>query len=239
MPRHFYDDKEPTVASSEGPLVPDLVIPTDVSTTTLSTGNQIYDSKTLNIWFNDVRSSLINRYQVYKTEWETQKSAASNEWNSVKDYTSDNILTDSYENQELLVPASALALGAFFSGRVLSNRNNWGFVSPFNNQTGVLARNPTLAAKLLTSIPSRIVLPWVLAGTVFSQLVPVTWSNGLQALEKDIFPASMVSQYHEVWDKLHTNGLGKKWKELNEYMDDSLQRNIGHCRTFLVKKLGI
>lgn len=239
MSRQFYDEEKPSVVSSQGPLFPDLVPGSDVKATTLASGNQIYDSRALSTWFGGIRNSVVHKYNIYKTELETQKSAATNEWKNARDYVSQHILTDSYEEQELLVPAGVLALGAFFSGRVLSNRNNWGFDSPLNTQTGLLARNPSLLGKVLTSVPSRLVLPWCLAGAAFSQLAPVTWNNGLRALEQDALPQEFVSRYHELWNQFVTDGIQKTSRNVHETVDEKLQESFGQLRKYVVKKLNL
>ncbi|CEP63903.1 Mic27p LALA0_S09e05072g [Lachancea lanzarotensis] len=223
MSHNFYGKDAGTPKSMEVPLVPDVVTPTDLTTTTLSTGNNIYNSKTLDELFGNWRGSVVHKYQIYKSELETQKSAVANEYESLRKHVSEQVLTDKYENAELLVPTSVLALGAFFSGRVLSNPRNWGASASFTS-------------RLLTSIPSRIVLPWTLAGVTFSQLTPVTWSHSLRSVERDVLPEEWVSQYHQFWDSLHTEGLGKKWRELNDDLDQFLQEKIHSARKFLINR---
>ncbi|SCV03728.1 LAME_0H12750g1_1 [Lachancea meyersii CBS 8951] len=221
MSRSFYQDDANKSKSIETPLVPDLVTLTDITTTTLSNGNQIYNSKTLDEWFSAVRGTVVHNYQIYKSELETQKSAVSNEYQSLKKHVSDNVLTDSYENQELLVPASVLAVGAFFGGRVLSNRRNWGVSS-------------SLAGRIFTSIPSRMLLPCTLAGVVFSQVTPVTWSQAVRVVERDLVPDEWVSAYHQTWESMHTDGVGKKWTKMTEILEKSLQRSIRTCREYVI-----
>ncbi|SCU82985.1 LADA_0C09032g1_1 [Lachancea dasiensis] len=220
MSRNFYQDAD---AKAQAPLVPDVATPTDLSTTTLSTGNQIYDSEALHNWFGHWRGFAVNKYHVYKAEWETQKSAAANEWQSAKDYSAKNIATDRYETEELMVPAGILALGAFFTGRVLTNRRNWQRVG---------------GARILTSFPSRLVVPWALAATVVSQLLPATWSNAVRALERDVLPEPWVHQYHAAWEHLHSRGFRTRWDDVERTVDASLQRGIRGVREYVVEQMG-
>ncbi|SCU81694.1 LAFA_0C06590g1_1 [Lachancea sp. 'fantastica'] len=223
MSRSFYGESAGGSKSTEAPLVPDFVTPTDLTTTTLSTGNNIYNSKTLDELFSNWRGNAVHKYQIYKSELETQKSAVANEYESLRKHVSEQILTDEYENTELLVPTGVLALGAFFSGRVLSNPKNWKASTSFTS-------------RLLTSIPSRVLLPWTLAGAVFSQLTPVTWSHSLRSVESDILPEEWVSQYHQLRDSLHTEGLGRKWRELNDDLNGYLQQRVRSGREFLINR---
>ncbi|CUS20497.1 LAQU0S01e07932g1_1 [Lachancea quebecensis] len=240
MSRNFYAGEDISTGSSEGPLLPDILHTEDVSTKTLPSGNQIYDSKALDSWFSGIRKYVTHKYHIYKTELDTQKSAAANEWKSAQDYVSQHVLTDNYERQELLVPAGVLALGAFFTGRVLTNRRNWGFDSPLNtSKAGILARNPSALGRMLTSIPSRMLLPWLLTGTVLSQVTPVTWNNGIKALEQNVLPADLVARYHELWNQYLVDGIQKASASVHRNVNASLQQNIGEVRHFLIKKLDL
>ncbi|SCW02446.1 LAFE_0F06612g1_1 [Lachancea fermentati] len=233
MPNRFYDDEEPSTTSTEGPLVPKLIPSPEVETKTLSTGNQIYDSRPISEQFHHLRKAVAHKLDIYNAEINTQRTAFANEVQSIKDYLRDNIFTDRYETEELIVPSSILGLGAFFTGRVLSNRTNWGFTSPFNADSGFLSRKPTVIGKLTTSLPSRIILPWLLVGTVFSQLTPVTWKNSINAIERDVLPQEFVSTYDEMWNKVYVSGIKQSAIQLHESLDQTLQSSSKQMREFI------
>lgn len=238
MSRHFYEDEPIAVQSSKGPLVPSiLTASSDVTTKTLPTGNQIAESLPVTKWVHDIRSSIISKYRLYEAEISTQQSAAINEWTAAKEYVLENVVNDKYEREEILVPASTLALSAFFSGRVLSNTKNWGFSSPFNNDASYLVRKPTILGRLFVSVPSKVLLPWFLAGAVFSQLVPRTWENTVSCVERDLLPKKFVSDYHGLWKSLYVHGLKQNAEDFGKQVDAVLQANIKDLRMRIAKML--
>lgn len=140
-------------------------------------------------------------------------------------------------NQQF-VTASVLALGAWFTGSILTSKKNWGFQSPWTHAgAGVLQRNPTVFSKILTSLPVRLTLPWILAGSVYSQLTPKTWGNAVQSFERDVLPQDFVQQYHSFWNETVQDGLKKQLKGLKESAHESLQSGIGSIRETIAESL--
>lgn len=190
----------------------------DFKTVILENGNKISESKLASEWFYQTRSNIINKYQLIQAEINTQKSAIYNEFTSIQKYFSNNILNDHYERNETFIPTSILSLGAFFTGRIMTNGKNWGSKKSF-------------ISKIITSIPARFVLPWILSGYVYSQLTPKTWNNAVSYIEKDSILRDFIFQYYTLSNDYYTNGIKYRVNKFNEFVNQSLQSNIKNMRT--------
>lgn len=225
MSNRFYGNDGDSAELSNGPLVPAVVKSSpELKTTVLPNGNQIIQSLQLTETLRRCRNTLINQIDSIKAEWGTQKSAARNELASTKEYLEKNIFTDIYENQELLVPSSILSLGAFFCGRVLSNKNNWG------SKSSLMTPRVSVLGRVLSSIPARLVLPFALAGTVFHQITPVSSENLWNTVERDALPRNFVDAYHRLWRDYYIQGVHLRKEQFYDNVYDSLQRNIRSLR---------
>lgn len=189
----------------------------------LSTGNQVIQSPSLTEKINGWRNSVIHQYNGIAAEWSNLKSATRNEIDSGKDYLNQNVFNDPYETEKLLLPSTILSLGAFFCGRVLSNKNNWGHKSALNRNASVLGR-------VLTSLPSRFILPFALSGLVFDQLTPVTTRHALRTVERDLLPETFVQESHRIWDQLYVQGVKQGSGRLGGTIEDGLQNGIKGIR---------
>ncbi|CCC71151.1 hypothetical protein NCAS_0G02640 [Naumovozyma castellii] len=130
------------------------------------------------------------------------------------------IFTDKAENRELLVPGSIIALGMFFTGRILTNKQNWSH------------KNLNILGKLSTSLPSRILIPWTMAGIVFSKWTPVAWGN---LIKKE--PTGLVlSTYHSIKSGYEENVIRVK-ESIYRNADDYLQRSVRQARKSIINKL--
>lgn len=231
MGTNFYGKNEDQIASAAGPLVPAVIsTSTEMQSSTLPNGNQILQSIPLTETSHRLRSNLINLIASLKADWGTQKSAVKNEIASAKEYLQDNIFTDIYENRELLVPSSILSLGAFLSGRVLTNKHNWG------KSSVLLTPRVSVIGRLFTSLPSRICLPFILAGAIFHQVTPVSSENLWTRVEKDVLPEKLVDTYHSIRTEYLKNGLLKRNNELCDAVDNYLQSNIRLLRETVGKR---
>lgn len=221
MSQTFYPSHSDDAGSQEGPIVPSVVQNSDdMISTTLPTGNQVTQSLKLTETFRYWRNSFINKIDGLRAEWGTQKSAARNEIASAEEYLSRNVFTDSFENRELVVPSSILSLSAFFSGRILSNPNNWG------RKGNLISGGPSLLGRVCTSIPSRLLLPFVLAGTVFAQLTPVTATNIWSTIQRDVLSKRLIDDCHRLWKEYYVEGLVKQKRDLCSTVDAKLQQNV-------------
>lgn len=110
------------------------------------------------------------------------------------------------ENKHTVVPGSLIALGAFFAGSIAVNRSNWGA------KRLIFGHKSSILEKLCTSLPSRILLPWVLAAATFKYWAPQTSQNLVNATENDLL---------QLISSSHITILG------NEFMrKDMLPRNV-------------
>lgn len=224
MSPSFYPSHQEDAKRHDGPIVPGVLQHSpEMASTTLPTGNQVTQSVQLTETFRHWRNLLINKIDGLRAEWGTQKSAVKNELASANEYLDRNVFTDVLENRELVVPSAILSLGAFFSGRVLSNPKNWGG-SNFS-----LAGRSSMG-RILTSIPSRLLLPFVLAGTVFAQLTPVTATNIWDTFQKDALPKKFTDESHRLWSEYYVEGLVKGKQNLCRTVDQTLQQNVKALR---------
>ena len=84
--------------------------------------------------------------------------------------------------------------------------------------------------RLLTSLPSRTVLPLALAGVVFNQLTPGTAKNACHTFERDFLSESFVQEYHRIWDQLYVQGIKQGSGQIGETFQNSLQNGIKSIR---------
>lgn len=225
MSPSFYNSNESETSVQNGPIVPSVIkSSSEMETTTLPTGNQVTESVQITHTLRRWRNLLINKIDLARAEWETQKSAARNEMASADEYLKQNVFTNARENKELLVPSAILSLGAFFSGRVLSNPLNWGSSKNF------LAGRPPVLGKICTSIPSRILLPIVLAGTVFYQLTPVTATNIPETIQRDALPKKFVDDSHRLWNDYYVHGVAENTCKLRKNCKEQLQNSVKFAR---------
>ncbi|GAV52409.1 hypothetical protein ZYGR_0AG04000 [Zygosaccharomyces rouxii] len=197
----------------------------------LSNGNQVIQSPPLTERIHDWRNSLIHQYNSIVAELSNLKSATGNEIYSGREYIYQNVFNDSHENNQLIVPSAILSLGAFFCGRVLTNKNNWGYRSIVN-------RNPSILGRILTSLPSRIVLPLALTGIVFDQLTPGTAGNAWNTFERDFLSESFIQESHRIWDQLYVRGIKQGSGELGKTFQNGLQNGIKSIRESITEITG-
>lgn len=197
----------------------------------LLTGNKVMQSPPLTERIHEWRNLLIHKYDGIVAEWSNLKSATRNEIDSGKEYMIQNVFKDHQENSQLIIPSSILSLGAFFSGRVLTNKDNWGYRSIVN-------RNPSILGRILTSFPSRVVLPLALAGTVFDQLTPQTARNAWSTFERDFLSETVIQESHHVWDQLNVQGIKQGSGEISETIQKSLQKGIRSIRESITETSG-
>lgn len=232
MSRSFYPSDHENKESHDDDLIPTVIrTSTVIVTDTLPTGNQITQSLPLTDKFHRWRNTFINQVDLIRAEWETQKSAARNETASAEDYLMHNVFNNMHENKELLVPSAILSVGAFFCGRVLSNKANWG------NSNTLLMHRPSILGKICTSLPSRIFLPLVLAGTVFSQLTPHTFANTIKTIERDALPDRFVNEYHRIWREVYIDGVVKREQQLCDNVNNGLQKSLRSFRKIIEENL--
>ncbi|AAS53059.1 AER379Cp [Eremothecium gossypii ATCC 10895] len=232
MSRNFYN-YDPTVDILQPPLIPDVILKSNLKELTLPTGNQVLESLPLTAWFHRTRSNIISHLTRYEAEWETQKSAARNELHSVKSYLKGNIFNDARELYAL-PETNILTICAYFAGRIITNRKNWGVSAATLQSVKSSVHRPSLMARVCTSIPSKMVLPWAMAGAVFKELAPTAFDNTITSLESDILDPGFVAQYKTLWRDYYTNGAKKASIEAAELLEGKLQGYIGFARNFII-----
>lgn len=238
MGRDFYGEFDEKVLKKAEPYVPEFIKNnTEIHTATLPNGNTVTEPVAVTSWISQLRKKLTGQKEYVEAEIATQKSAARNEVESVKQYWRENVLNDKKEIEDHFVTASVLSLGGWFFGSVISSRRNWGFSSPWNSeQAGILKRTPTVFSKLITSLPVRLTLPWILAGAAYQQLTPNTWNNALAAIKNDFLPKELVEQSAALYDSAIENGLKAQMKSLNKATNEGLESSIGAIREAIAER---
>ncbi|AMD19690.1 HCL461Cp [Eremothecium sinecaudum] len=236
MSKNFYKNDE-RVEVLDTPLIPDIILKTGLREMTLPTGNQVVESIPLTNWFHSMRERLINHYNIISAEFETQKSAANNELNNVKEYLTANVFKDQYEVHQI-PQTNILMLCAYFTGRIMANRKNWGLLRTRSSSllSNVSAASPSLTARLFTSIPSKIFLPWVLVAYVWNEMMPGSFRNAINCVERDLLPRDFVAQYHGLWNQYYINGLRKYSAEISNTVEDSLRSQIKSLREEVINR---
>ncbi|AQZ13877.1 AIM37 (YNL100W) [Zygosaccharomyces parabailii] len=200
----------------------------NLKTELLPTGNQVTQSPQLTEKLHEWRKDLIRQYSGLLSEWSNLKSAANNEIATGQEYFDNNVFQDPYENERLIVPSAILSLGAFFCGRVLTNKFNWGY-------TSILHTSPSILGRIFTSLPSRVVLPVALAIGVFGQVTPSTARSSWNTLERDFLPECFVSSFHRLWNQWYVEGLKNGSRELGESIQNNLQNGIRNIRESVIE----
>lgn len=234
MNKNFYNNNE-TSNFLDPPLIPDFIIKSNLSELTLPNGNQVLESIPLTSWFHTVRSDLIENLNYVNTELKTRKSTIVNEVNNIKKYLKTNVFTDPYEILQL-PQTNILVLCAYFVGRIASNKNNWG-LSKSISIGSPLASKPSTMSKVVTSIPSKILLPWILVGCVLNEMVPNSLRNAILCAEKDILSKNLVNQYRTAWDQYYVNGLKRSCDNFCKDFQTSLQAQIKSLRKLIINQI--
>ncbi|CDO95433.1 unnamed protein product [Kluyveromyces dobzhanskii CBS 2104] len=239
MGRDFYGEVREEVIKRGEPLVPEFIKNnSEIKNSTLPNGNSVLEPVVVTGWVNKLRRNVIDKKEYVEAEIETQKSAARNELETIKQYWSQNVFADKKELDSQVVTAGVFALGAWCFGSVLSCKNNWGFQSLWNSdQAGVLKRTPTAFSRILTSLPVRMTLPWIAAGVTFSKLAPNTWNNALQTLKRDVLPKDVVEQSSALYDDLIERGFKVHAKSLNQSAHENLQATICSIRETIAENI--
>lgn len=189
----------------------------------LSTGNQVIQSPPLTERIHQWRNLLIHQCDNIISELSTLKIATRNEIDSGKEYVIQNVFNDSRENDKLIIPSTIFSLGAFFCGRILTNKSNWGYRSITN-------RNPSFLGRVLTSLPARIILPLAMAGTIFDQLTPETARNIWHTFERDFLSEPFIQKSHLIWNRLYTQGIKQGSAKIGETIHNGLQNSMKSLR---------
>ena len=228
---YLYHQEKKTVVSKDNPVqVIQEERDHDLVKHTLANGNQIMESQQLTYSIHNWRLILIDRLRDYRTIFQEKKQYVYQKKDSADVFIQKNILNNQYENQNVVVPSAILSFGAFFTGRILSNKGNWGFSSE-------IVHKPGLIGKAFTSIPSRVLLPWLLAGATFSKISPITYHNCTKAVEDNLFPEDFVQKYHEIWQDVYVNCIKSKSSTISETFNKTLESNIKYLRELVCKSL--
>lgn len=228
---YLYHQEKKTVVSKDNPVqVIQEERDHDLVKHTLANGNQIMESQQLTYSIHNWRLILIDRLRDYRTIFQEKKQYVYQKKDSADVFIQKNILNNQYENQNVVVPSAILSFGAFFTGRILSNKGNWGFSSE-------IVHKPGLIGKAFTSIPSRVLLPWLLAGATFSKISPITYHNCTKAVEDNLLPQDVVQKYHELWQDVYVNCIKSKSSSISETFNKTLESNIKYLRELVYKSL--
>ncbi|AET40161.1 Mic27p Ecym_5407 [Eremothecium cymbalariae DBVPG len=235
MAINFYEYDETTDVLGT-PLIPDVILKSNLRELTLPTGNQVLESLPLTKWFYETRSSVIESARLYNAEWKTQQSAARNELDNIKKYCLKNIFVDFNELYHL-PQTNILTLCSYFAGRIVSNSNNWG-LSKGRWSTAISGNvhHPSFLARMFTCIPSKVLLPWVLAGAVYKNNAPSSFGNAVHCVETDLLPPDFVTQYRSAWQQYYVNGLKKNAMKACAASEDFLQAQIRNSREFIIER---
>ncbi|KOG97058.1 Mic27p [Saccharomyces eubayanus] len=230
---NFYNDvNESTNSNGELPLIPiAFQDSSELLVRTISTGNEIIESVHLTKWLQKRRTAFADQLDRYEKKWETNTANFRLQVQHIINYSRKNIFNDEFENKHTVVPGSLIALGAFFAGSLAVNKSNWGA------KRLLFSHKSSILEKLCTSLPSRMLLPWVLAAATFKFWAPQTSQNLVSATENDLLPRDFVSSYHDAWKQLYEEGYVAKKNTLKCHIDQTLQKNIKYAREQLYEKL--
>ncbi|CCD25583.1 Mic27p NDAI_0F02650 [Naumovozyma dairenensis CBS 421] len=201
---------------------------TDINCTTLPEGNRIIELDGLTKWFTNRRRSIIQVDNFCHRRWELCEGFVKSKYYLTKDYLSYNIFNNEEENKNQLVPGSVLALEAAFAGMIVSNKKNWGF------KNKLFHRNQSLVGKVTTSLPSRLILPWVLAGYTLSVCIPVTWKNFKKSIRQE--PSNTIQKIDDFNSRIKGK-LSLNNDQIASRINKFLQTGVRHTRMYLFEKL--
>ena len=172
----FYQhENEGPVLKKQNPLVFKPLLQSDsINVALLPTGNIVMEIKPVTLWISHRRNELVDLYVRIKEGIDNYKLRQRNNILQFKDYLNTQIFTDKAEKQQYLVPTSVAALGAFYTGRVLTSKRIL--------DSGRI----TVPKYLLTSLPSRIIIPLSLMSSTFAMGTPVAWENTARVLLEKI-----------------------------------------------------
>lgn len=196
-----------------------------------TSGNLIIESKLLSRWINRQRTYLVGQYLECIKYVDAVKQYRDDKIRRSRKYLMREIFTNEYENKNELVPGTAVTIGAFLFGRIISNEKNWNL----NNR--LLHRKPTLMSGLLTSYPSKLTLPLIFSSIAFSQYVPIAWSNIVKSFENDVLPDELVVSYHQFMTRFYYNGILQKFNDFEDYLQNDLVDNIKNAREVIIRQL--
>ena len=229
---NFYDDVDESKSHGEFPLIPVVLQnSSELSVRTIPTGNEIIESVHLTKWLRKYRNALASQLDRYEKGWQSKIANFRLQVQHVINYSRKNIFNVDSENKHTVVPGSLIALGAFFAGSIAVNRSNWGA------KRLIFGHKSSILEKLCTSLPSRILLPWVLAAATFKYWAPQTSQNLVNATENDLLPADFVKSYHNTWKRIYEEGYVAKKCDFKRQIDQTLQKNIRYAREQLYEKL--
>ncbi|KAL3229059.1 MICOS complex subunit MIC27 [Nakaseomyces bracarensis] len=205
-------------------------IPT-IQVSDLPNGNKILQVPQVTEFVNKYRQKFLEQYGKAYQKFTARKELQKEKLEARVDYVKKNILVDDYETKELLVPVSILSLGAFLTGRIITNPSNWG------RKNLVLPSRNSLLGVLSTNFAVRLTLPLILSGYTFSKLLPVTWDRIVKISEHDLFPKPYVQQIKDIRQFYYEDGVKRIKKETCENVYRGCERGVHHVRKFIIDQI--
>lgn len=197
----------------------------------LPNGNKILQIPQVTDFVNTYRHKFLEQYAKVYQQATARKELQKEKLEAKVDYVKKNILVDEYETKEMLVPISILSLGAFYTGRIMTNPSNWGFKSLISPS------RTSLIGILSTNFVVRLTLPFLLAGYTFAKFLPVTWDNIVRTTERDLLSKETVDQIKDVRRRLYDDGLVRFKKDTCEYVYKTCENGVHQTRQFIIEQI--
>lgn len=195
----------------------------------LPTGNEISDYEPLSEKVNVHRKELWEYYQAKKALLNEKKEKYENDYEQIKKYTKQNIITDKVGRNEKYANSILGAAGVYCISRVICNKNNW-----LKTATG---STKSTIGYLFTNLPSRIILPVVLPIWTFKTLTPQIYDNIVNSIERDLLPAKFVQRYHNFYNDIIIHKIRDRSVEIYNTSNEHLAMSIGNLRRIIIDKL--
>ena len=205
-------------------------IPT-VKVSDLPSGYKVLQIPEVTERIGEYRNKFLRYYERTYVKISEYKARKKNELDDRVQYLKKNIFVDKYENEELLAPISLLGLGAFFTGRILTNPTNWGYGAV------LIKGQPTFFGMFMSSVPARIILPIFLAGYTFNKFLPVTSSKVVETCERDVLPKNVTKAIKDSKRQLYTEGLVNTRKTISQAVYRNCEDAVHRVRMSIADQL--
>ncbi|CCF57848.1 hypothetical protein KAFR_0D02010 [Kazachstania africana CBS 2517] len=164
-----------------------------LSITMLHNGNLITESRPATKWINGKRQVMIKKYMSIKSLFLEQRARTNQKYEHARGFLMDRIFDNEVENKDYFVPGSILALGSFFLGRIISSKGN------YKVRLGKAPSSNLFFSRIITSSPSRVIMPGLLAGLTLYAWIPETTKNFGRIFEGNVLRNRWMGQYVNSW----------------------------------------
>ncbi|CAB4252508.1 similar to Saccharomyces cerevisiae YNL100W AIM37 Putative protein of unknown function [Maudiozyma barnettii] len=230
----YYSFEEQTQTEFSSEVSPFILAPLDdlscMETTILTSGNLVTEATPVTNWLKKQRINVIDNRNEIKSAIDKFDSERRAEYNNVKNYFQNNIFNNKQENENRLVPTSIVALSAFLTGRIMCRKRfGWSSVG-----------NPTsISTKLIKSLPSRIITPWVFACTTFAIGTPETWNNVTKVISERYIPTDVSETVKNTSNSIYNILIKAPIQNINQFSEVTLPEAVKQIRKNFIELLQV